>query len=239
MYLSTKGVLLSLTKHTESKLILNLYTQQHGRLAAMVRVGKTQKSRQILSSLYAFSIHNLEYKYNVNGLSLIKEISIAEPTLNIRHEIIKSSIAQFLAEFTTVFVEESEENSALFEFITTSIRILNNADGNLSEFHISFLIKLCAYTGILPNNNYTKIRPFFNYDLGEFVIQYDRGNTMNADSSFNFSRLLGMNFAANSVLKLNKSSRNEIVRYIIKYYQRQLKISRELKSFDIFASVFN
>lgn len=242
MLLSTKAFILKIIKYTHSSIIIQVYTNTNGRDAFMIRSinAKNKKNiRPILQPLYFIEI-DYDNKNN-NQLKLAKNVSLINYYPNITNNVIKSSIVIFLAEVLQKTLQEENKNNHLFEYIQTSLEILNNDNFDSLNFHISFLIQLSKYLGVYPSNNYKEnITPYFDLQSGSFMQNKPlHDNYLDSPITRMFHLFLNTDIIKSEQLKLTGKERSLILNKIIQYYSLHFNTFNSIKSLNILHEIFN
>lgn len=241
MQIKTQAIVLKTYKYSETSIIAKMYTREMGLMSFMVHGVRKRKSKNSASLFQALQILDLEISYKERAsLQSIKEIAIAEGIHNIHSNIIKSSIALFIAETVFKSVKEEEANESLFEFIATSIEYLNAAENNnIANFHLIFLLGLSRFLGFLPNNNYDSDNIYFIPEFGGFD-SYGKGNMfLSKDNSLILHKLLESNYSQMNTVVITSKERHFMLNALIEYYQYHLPEMGEIQSLDILETVFS
>ena len=238
MQAKTEAIVLKTFKYSETSIIAKIYTQEFGLLSFMVHGVRKKKSKFSASLFQPLQILSLEINYKTkSNLHNIKDISLSEGVQNIHSNIIKSSIAFFLAELVSKTVREEEENENLFRFLHNSIVFLEAAeDTEISNFHLIFLIGLSRYLGFYPNNS---DMPYFNTLTGNFEQAYNTQYCFNDIESSVLKQLLEQNYSNSQNLNINKECRQSLLVGILKFYHIHLPEMGEIKSLDVLKMVFS
>src|SRR5690606_21199191 len=77
----------------------------------------------------------------------IREVKCLHPYHSLATDVRKSAIAMFVCEILNKTVREESSPGPLFEFIFSSLRVLESLEKNYENFHLLFLIKLSRYLG--------------------------------------------------------------------------------------------
>ena len=92
------------------------------------------------------------------------------PKLAGRHQdISKISIALFIAEVLYKCIREEEKNKTLFDFLHTSIQLLDEDSSGNNIFHLLFMIKLSKHLGFYPHNFKNTQKSYFDLREGLFI----------------------------------------------------------------------
>lgn len=241
MQIKTQAIVLKTYKYSETSIIAKMYTKELGLMSFMVHGVRKRKSKTSASLFQALQILNLEINYRErSNLQSIKEINIAEGVHNIHSNIIKSSVALFVAETVFKCVKEEEANKTLFQFIATSIEFLNEAENSqIANFHLIFLLGLSRFLGFYPNNNFDSDNIYFIPEMGEFD-SYAKGNMFfSKDNSLLLNKLLQSNYSQMNTVKLTAKERRFLLNAIIDYYRFHLPEMGEIQSLDVLEVVFS
>lgn len=236
----TRGIVLHKIKYSETSIIVHIYTEKFGRLPFLIK-GAARKNSKIKSAIFQPLVllqTDIYHKSNKN-LQSIKEVKI-EPVLNsISTNIIKSSIALFIAEILYKTLKEETPNDQMYTFISNTIQILDIQDHELSNFHLKFLINYSKYLGFFPNNNYTLISPIFDLLNGTFIQTKPHHNHfIDKKLSAIFHELLNNQSYQNS-LSISNINRFELLEKIVEYYKIHLEGFGDIKSIYILKNVFH
>lgn len=218
-----------------------MYTQEMGLMSFMIHGVRKRKSKTSASLFQVLQILNLEINYKERAnLQSIKEVNIAEGIHNIHSNIIKSSIALFIAEMVFKGVKEEEANDSLFQYIALSIKFLNEAENNrIANFHLVFLLGLSRFLGFYPNNNYDNTKIYFIPELGEFD-SYAKGNMFfSKEYSSLFHSLLNANYSTMNNLVINSKERRFFINALLEYFKFHLPEMGEIQSLEILETVFS
>ena len=144
MYFNTTGIFLRTTKYKDNILIANIFTREYGLVSLMVR--KTAKKPLLTQPL---TIVDLVYEMKKNNtIGFIKECSINYVYKDILFNNRKLNIILILSELMRKLLKE--ENVEMFDFITESLKWLDNNKNTFDNFINYFLIKFCNISGIAP-----------------------------------------------------------------------------------------
>ncbi len=241
MQIKTKAIVLKTYKYSETSIIAKMYTKEMGLMSFMVHGVRKRKSKISASLFQALQILNLEINYKERAnLQSIKEVGIAEGMHDIHSNIIKSSIALFIAETVFKGVKEEEANESLFQFIAISIEFLNEAKSNqIANFHLIFLLGLSRFLGFFPNNNYNSSNVYFIPEMGEFE-SYAKGNMFfSKRNSLILHQLLESSYSNMNSIILTIEERRFLLNAIVEYYRFHLPEMGDIQSLEVLETVFS
>jgi DNA repair protein RecO (recombination protein O) len=146
----TDALVLNSTEHGESDVIVTLFCQDVGRLAAIAKGAKKSKKR-FVNKLELFSFLHITYQQNANrSLAFLAAAELHTSFLHIRRNLGLYSIASVIREFLLIGVRENEPDLHIFRL---SLWALHNLDRKQPPMTILvlFLIRFFDYVGYRPD----------------------------------------------------------------------------------------
>jgi DNA repair protein RecO (recombination protein O) len=232
----TEGIILRVLKYSETSIILDAFTADHGLKSLIVSGVRSSKSRTQSSVLQVMNIVHLSYYHkDADQLHRIKEFSYAHMYSHLQVDVIRSAVGIFMIECSRNTIKEKERNAALYAFIKQNFIALDTLPVEaLSTFYIHYLIDLTVYLGFYPMNNYSDINIYFDLLNGSFTPDsIDSRYTMDVARSKILNKLL-MN---ENTTGIGKSDKEKIVDYLIQYYVLHIESFKTLKSLDVLREV--
>lgn len=231
---STSAIVIQSIKHTNSSLIVKLLTKKYGVRTYFVRSTKSKKGSGINYfqplSLIDVAVSERENK----SLQNLSKVEYNHVCRSIPFSIEKTSIAFFLAEILGKVLEEQNEDVGLFEFVSHSIKDLDEQE-DCSSFHLFFLTELTRYLGFFPQNVDEELAGYFDTLNGLFTnLQPNNEFYIKLDEK----RLLQQLFS-NTKVNLNNEQRKELLSQLLDYYSLHHFNLKNLKSFDVLKELFS
>ncbi len=241
MFEKSRAIVLYTIKYTDSSSIAHFYTEKFGRLSVMVRHSKSKKSvskKSILQPLFLLNV-NLQHKQN-REVQQCKELVNTPVFQDIPFNIIKSSIALFLAEFLSKVLKEEETNPALFEFLSSSIQLFDQSSTGLANFHIVFLYELSKFLGFYPDNNFSATNCYFNLRDG-YYSKFKESDELSLSKSLSeqLSLVSKAGFQLMDNIKLSRTERTALLKALMSYYRYHLPEIGKVKSLEVLNQVFD
>ena len=169
MQIKTRGIVLQSTDYSESSIVVKIYTEAGGMMSFMVNGVRTRNPRFPISLFQPFSIIELIASGKPgNGMLRLTEARLSPPLNGIATNMIKGTVALFLAEVIYRSVKEESPNPPLFGFLDNAIQVLDLPDTDCSRFHIYFLVRLARHLGISPNGEFEPGVSIFDLREGLF-----------------------------------------------------------------------
>ncbi|HHJ10283.1 MAG TPA: DNA repair protein RecO [Bacteroidetes bacterium] len=239
MLTKTRGIVLQQIKYGDSSLIVHIYTENHGRLAFMIKgFGKKSGfSRAFFQPLTLLDL-NIYFK-PARNLQIIKESHINHPFLTIYGDIQKTGITLFLSEVLTKTIPEEESNTGLFFYLYDAIRYLDEKEYISNYFHLFFLVRLTRFLGISPVNYFSKNNQILDMREGTFISTIpSHQDFMDKENASFFSSLLDISIEQLDTLPAIAGGKYDFLEKILQYYRIHLEGMGKIKSLDILHDVF-
>ena len=121
MLTKTSALVLHALKYGETRLIVDLFTREHGRLSFVVSLPKSPKAR--VRKQYFQPLTMLEIEADVRPkvqLQKIRDLRLAVPFASIPFDPNKLSISLFVAEFLYHALRGEQQNAPLYDYVANS-----------------------------------------------------------------------------------------------------------------------
>lgn len=234
MLSKSQVIVLHTIKHGDNGIVLQCYSNGGGREALYMRV--LSKNKIILSNLHRLSILDVVIYSNGSSMPTVKEIEPVVRLDSIRTNIYKNTIAIFISELLVKCVKESEANLPLYQFLVSSINILEHLQEGFANFHIHFLVHLSKMLGFLPVDNYSQSTPLFNIPMAKFCAGE---RCFSAAESELLHKILNTPAIDSALIGCNGQLRYSFSKQMISYLSHHLGMNLEVKSLDVLHEVFN
>ena len=239
MIVKTNAIVLSKIKYGDNDLIVKCYTKQFGVVSFLLKGILKSKSGKLKNAYFQLLTQlQLEINYQNNRtLQYIKEVKPYLVYATLHNHIVKSTIVMFLAEVLSASLQEEEQNEALYEYLETTLQVLDIED-NCSNFHLLFLLKLTKHLGFYPETN--KIQaPYFNLHAGRFEDKPTDIYSISGEKISLLKQLLGTIFDDVSTIKINAKQRQEFLAMLLLYFDLHLGSFKKPKSLEVFNQLFS
>jgi len=237
--ITTKAIVLSTLKYSDSSLIVKCYTQDEGLKSYLIRgVLKAKKGGIKIAYFQPLTQLNINANHSNKGtLNSIKEVQVSYSYKTIYKDIIKQSVVLFLSEVLSYSIKEEEKNKALYEYIETGLIWLDIHD-KIANFHLLFLLNLTRFLGFYPD---VSEKDNLGFDLieGNFNSLTSQKNRITGNSFYKFKKLLGINFDGIEKVSFSKHERQVVLKIIIRYFELHLDGFKKPKSLQILETVFS
>lgn len=217
MIVKTLAIVISAIKYQEKSLIVNCFTEQLGMQTYFIPSAySSKKSASKIAFYQPLQWLELEaYHLPNKNLQRIKEVRLWHAYNHIPSDLVKSSIAIFLAEILKMSLHEQTPNQGLFAFLQQSMHQLEEME-NPSTFPVYFLIQLTKYLGFYPDDNFTE-NSFFDLQDASFH-PFQSINALSESQSNLFYRFIS-NCEAIDNLNFSYAERQQLLTILLQFYQ--------------------
>lgn len=239
MLTTTKGIVLHHFKYSEKSIIAKIYTKDYGLRSYIINGVRSSKSKNKAAYLQPLSLVELIAIQKENrSLNTIKTISLSIPFTNIPFNIIKTSIAFFIAEVLYKTIKEEESNKKLYEFLVNAFLMLDLSETINVDFHLIFLGNLSKYLGFHPSTESDSI-DFFDLQEGCFT-DYKPAHQAFISKPLTIKLKSTLNASLSDIdLSLTNIDRKALLKVFLDYYHLHLSNFDNLKSIAVLEEVLN
>lgn len=245
--MKTKAIVLHTLKYGEATLIVDMLTEEKGRVSFATGIPKTSKARVKKQFFQPLSILELEYDHRDRAsLQRIRDVRLAAPYTTLPFDPVKLSVALFLAEFLYHVTRDEQSNRPLFQYVEQSLLWLDTAQQSFANFHLVFMMRLSRFVGFYPNvevrEHSTRIIPeglFFDLREAAFVDSAPlHPDFLQPEEASRVRTLMRMNYESMRLFRLSRAERNHITELLLLYYRLHIPQMPELQSFAVVRELF-
>lgn len=235
MLQSTRGIVFHTSRYSETSAVVKIFTEEFGLQSFLVKGLYSRKSRMRAAmfghlALLELVVERREHK----SLHFIREINVSQPMHALQDNIAKSALVLFINELLYKCVKEEECNRPLFEFIESSLQILNNSKLPLQAFHLLFMLRLSGFLGFSPRFLKTGSGNFFDMEEGLFMDSEPLHRYfISGPPAAALEQLQLMAFADLGNFNINRVVRDELLERLLDYYRLHIPEMSELKSVKV------
>lgn len=208
-------IILAVTKVGEKSLVLHTLSAEWGRRSFIVSVSKSAGMALFLP----LNILDAEVTENSRSeLWRLHGISAAAALGSIRSDVRKNSMTMFMSEVLFRTIKDGANEDGLYEWCRNSILTLDALESDFSNYHLRFLLELCAALGFSPSPE----------DLAPFAGEQFR----------NINALLTRSFSESMLLPLSGAERNEIAEIFLSYLSHHIESRIDVRSLRVLRELF-
>ena len=151
-----RGIVLHTIKYGDSSAIAYLFTDVLGRMSYMVQGIRSKRGRgnkaALLQPMFLVEFEGVEQPHA--QMHRVREMRSLRPLMSVPFDVRKSTISMFMAEVLYRLIREVEANKPLFDFLCEAVLKLDAMREGIANYHLWFLVRLSAYLGFYPGNEY-------------------------------------------------------------------------------------
>lgn len=223
---NTQGIVLRSARYKESDLILTIFTRKLGKVSAIAKGAKRNKS-SLLSSSQVFSYSNFTLKKQGN-MYRVSQSETIKSFYDIAYDIDAFSYATYITSLVEGSIYENQTNNRLFVLLAQTLYLYTQKDIDKEFVTKAFELKFLDYAGFKPivnkcvNCNTTNLKnSVFNVDEGGILCEKCKENHV-----YNFKidattiKLMDYIFR-NDILTCSKA---KVSKYIVNELSKILKV---------------
>ena len=239
MLTSTDAIVLHSVKYGDGALIVEMLTEEYGRLPFIVRVSKTSKGRLKRQLFQPLSVLRLSFDYRQRAnLQHLRDVQVALTFSSIAVDPLKSSVALFLAEFLYHATRGEQRNTSLYNYIVKSLEWFDGANQSLANFHLVLMMRLTRFIGFFPNVEDEAQGDYFDLRNGSFCNSAPlHPDFLPPAEAERIHTLMRLNYATMHLFRMNRQDRQRIADVILRYYGIHVPQFPELRSFEVLKEV--
>ena len=249
MLIKTEAIVLHSFKFGESRLIVEMFTREVGRLSFAVPIPKTAKGK--LKKQYFQPMTLLEVECDVRQrvqLQKLKDAQLLMAYSSIPFSPEKLAITLFTAEFLYHALRSEQQDELLFAYISSSMQWLDAAPAGYANFHLTFLMHMSRFLGFYPNLDSLTPNPspkregsiggegdvFFDLREARFCNTAPlHRDFLQPEEAGMIQLLMRMDFPTMHLFRLSHQERNRIVDVLVQYYRLHIPQFPELRSLSV------
>lgn len=239
----TVGIVLSTVPLNDHAQLVHFYTQSHGRITCRVPlVSRGRKAASMRNMMTPMTM--LELILSRRSSSPIRTISEAHilqsPYILALSYPDKWTQCLFMAELIIHTVREEEANPRLWDYLTTSLQILEGCDDGYANFHLIFTCGLINLLGFSIDTEAYTPGACFDMIEGCFTTQLiSHPYYLNAASASWFCRLLDTQYSTMHLLSLRHNERVALLDMLLTFLAQQMPEMGKLRSIEVLKDLFS
>lgn len=235
MEVRTEAVVLRTVRYGDSKVIVDMLTEERGRVSFICSISKSGRGRVMKQLFQPLTLLDVVFDYRENvQLQRFRDVGISKPYVSIPFSSGKLSIVLFLAEFLTYATRDERDNRPLFEYIEKSLLWLDSSQQAFANFHLVFMMRLTRFVGFYPNLEDGGGVAWFDLREGCFtLVRPLHPDYINPAEASHISTLMRMDFDNMRLFCMTRDERNRCVELILSYYRLHVPNFPELRSLDV------
>jgi len=148
MYTTTSGIVIKTTKFSDSDVLLTIFTEKFGKIAAVAKGGKNAKSKlNSGSQLFVYGEYSLSMDKTWN---YVNSVDVYKSFYKIREDLDALTYGSYILELLNYSVEDGTKNMKIFGLLLKVITLLSEDLCNKNLLKAIFEVKLLNELGYSP-----------------------------------------------------------------------------------------
>jgi len=240
MLMKTQAIVLHSLKYGETRMIVDMFTRQFGRLSFIVSIPKSSKSKVKKQFFQPLSLLEIETDVRPKiQLQKLSDIRLACPFVSIPFQPHKLSMALFLAEFLYYALRSEQRNELLFDYVESSIQWLDGQEDRFANFHLVFLMRLSRFLGFYPNLEHYHTGDYFDLRESEFLqVPPVHRDFLYPEEAEKVQLMMRMDYPTMHLFRMSHQERNRLLDVSLIYYRLHLPDFPEMKSIGVLQELY-
>ena len=240
LMVKTRAIVLRAMKYGDSRLIVDMFTEEQGRVSFAVSISKSQKGRMKKPLFMPLTIVEVNYDFRMKSeLQKLRDIRISLPLPSFSMHPYKLSIGLFISEFLLNATRGEGVNRPLFNFVAFSLEWLDRVEDGFSNFHLVFMIRLTRFIGFSPNTDSAAEGGFFDLLNACFTSEMPlHGHFLAPAEASKIGLLMRLNYQTMHLCAMSREERNRCTEVILEYYRLHVPGFPAMKSLDVLKELF-
>ncbi len=241
----TKGIVLRTVKYGETSIITAIYTELFGIQSYIVKGARQSTKKSSSKAIYfqpAAMLDMVVYHNEFKNLNFIKEYQWGYLYQNVLFDVVKNTVAMYIAEMLQHSLKQPEANPELFYMIEDTLKQLDNGTAAIvNNLPLYFCLHLAGELGFRIHGNYNSSTPFLDLQEGQFVeTKPTHPYFLDSQLAAATSQLLSINFYNDlENLHFSRSTRKELILAYQNYIALHVNDFGEIKSLPILQEIFS
>lgn len=240
MLTKTEAIVLHSLKYGESRMIVDMFTRQFGRLSFVVQLPKTSKGMMKKQFFQPLMLLTIEADVRPRlQLQKLASASVTMPLPSLQTHPAKLSISLFLSEFLYHALKGEQRNESLFDYVASSLQWLDGAEGPVANFHLVFVMRLARFLGFYPNLDDYVDGCYFDLRASSFCLAPPvHRDFLHPHEAEKVQLMMRMDYATMHVYRLSHQDRNRLLEIALAYYRIHLPAFPELRSLGVLQEIW-
>ena len=221
-------IILNHTKFGENSIVLHTLSSEYGRRGFLVKVSP----KTAMALFLPLNILQAEVTENPKAnLWYARNFVSITPLNGIRGNIHKNTMTLFMSEVLYRVVKDQTNEDGLADWLKGQILTLDALQSDFANFHLLFLLNLCAALGFDPDA--AGLAPFVTSCHPERCEGSSSGQNLRS-----LEALLSLPFTEALLLPLTGADRNSIAESILKYIEYHTESAVNVRSLAVLREIY-
>lgn len=237
-----RGIVLRTVKYGERGLVVDMLTDQRGRLSIMANIGKGRRSTPSTGLLWR-PLNMIEFEAEVRSSGPMpkpKSERLYYVYTDLPYNYYKEMTAMFLSEFLSAALRNQEPDAVLYAYIEHALQWFDAAQQGTANFHIFFVLRLLRLMGIAPNTDDATLDAWFDLRNGCYTaVPPLHAHRLEPAEARWLALLLRMDYATMHRFRLSRQGRHRILSVVNDFCRLHVPGFPELRSLNVLSDVLD
>lgn len=234
------GIVLETVRHNEKSDVATVYTRERGRVPFIVASSGTKAGKMRRSRLLPLTV--IEMDVNFSASREMQRLGSFTPVAqwpDIHADPLKQTVAIFLTEFLSRILRTSAPDPLLWDFVASSVALLDRMQRGMANFHLIFLSRMTHFLGIRPDTSGSHVATAFDLREGVYIRTAPTHSDVITGDFLRWPAILArLSYEHAPYLRLNGTARRQLLDGILHYYSIHFPGIGQMKSPDILTAIF-
>lgn len=240
MWQKEKGILLGAVRHNDKTSVIRIFTESAGTVPYIFHMAQSTRSSARNALLQPLT--QIEFESRIvqsDQLQHLKDPRNLHPYQDIPCNPAKGCMVLFLSELLTYALRNEDCNPELFRFLCNAMDRLDQSKC-FSNFHLKFILDLCCYLGISPNEDDAQPGSWLDLRDGTFIpTPPAHHDYMDQKLSCKTAMLMSCGEADAEDVPMTGKSRSELLTALNLYLRLHIPEFPVLKSLEVLQSIYS
>lgn len=238
-----QGIVLGTVRHSDTAQIVSVYTPQRGRVPLLMTAGRSKGSN--MRRAMTMPLSQVEFSCRYNGareLQRPSSLTLLHPYRTLYFSPVKNAVGIFLTEFLGRLLRDNPGDALTFQYITSSLTVLDDLETSAANFHLVFLSELTTFMGIQPDlSGYNAAENMiFDMRAGRYSALLPGHPDILVGIEADIPRLLSrLTYANMHRLPLSRDQRAGLLSGLLRYWSVHFPTIAALRSPEILCTLFS
>lgn len=244
----TVALVLHTLRYGDSRLIVDMFTREHGRMSYVVTIGRGARSQMKKQYFQPLTLLDIECDVRTGQqLQRLRNVALHSPWQTLLTEPDKLAIGLFISEFLYHALRGEQQDTRLFDYVRSSLQWLDARSDRYANFHLVFLMHLSRFLGFFPNLDAPTSHPspltahlYFDLRAATFcTVPPPHHDYIMPQEAQHVRPLMRMDYANMHLFRLSRAERGRLLEVIERYYCLHLPAFPELRSLAVLREIYD
>lgn len=239
MITATQALFLHHVKHSDSGVILHLYTLSHGHIPFIANGIHSRRSLFKASMLMPLTTFDVRFTLNTkNPIQRLADVAVIAPFRTVPFDPQRNALSVFIAEVVYRTQTSAVPDPPLFNLLLHTTRCLDDPDCPIGNFHLIFLLRYANALGFSPLFEDFCNGARLNVNDGTFSSLSNGGLLLERNESEAIAALTKVDYRNGNSIRLPMEMKKRIVKDLLDFIMIHSEHKSEIHSLEVIGRLF-